>query len=193
MATQPQQVTTAGGSRQRVLVLLLAVVLLIVLAVAVARPLLFGRSDVAAPAAPPASTASPASTTSVPTTTTGSGQPLGESKDPFHPLAVAGGAATGAATAGSTPSQSSVPGSGSGTAAVPGGGSTAERKVTLNDVSSQSGTRYVKVSVDGRSYSVKEGESFAGDYRVVDIGSACATFESGTTPFTLCEGEAVLK
>jgi hypothetical protein len=187
MATQPQEVTTAGGSRQRVVVLLLAVVLLVVLAVAVARPLLFPRSEVTAPAAPPATT-TPSSSTSAPTTT-GSGQPVGSSKDPFHPLVVAGGAATDAATAGSTPSQSSVPGSGSGSAAVPGGGSTAERKVTLDDVRGDS----VKVSVDGTSYSVKEGESFAGDYRVVDIGSACATFESGTTPFTLCEGEAVLK
>ncbi len=76
---------------------------------------------------------------------------------------------------------------------MPGGGSTAERKVTLLNVFSRSGTRYAKLSVDGSSYTVKEGDSFAGDYRVVDIGSACATFESGTTPFTLCEGEAVLK
>ena len=42
-------------------------------------------------------------------------------------------------------------------------------------------------------YTVEEGERFASRYRAVDIGSECATFESGTTPFTLCEGEAVLK
>jgi len=189
MATQPEQVT-AGGSRQRVLLLVLAVVLLVVLAVAVARPLLSGRSEVAAPAAPPATTTPASSTTSVPTTTVESGQPLGSSKDPFRPLVVAGGVG---ATATTVSSQSTVPGSGGGTATVPGGGSTAERKVTLLNVFSRSGTRYAKLSVDGSSYTVKEGDSFAGDYRVVDIGSACATFESGTTPFTLCEGEAVLK
>jgi hypothetical protein len=189
MATQPQQVT-AGGSRQRVVLLVLVLVLLLVLAVAVARPLLAGRSEVAAPAAPPLTTTPASSTTSAPTTTVESGQPLGSQKDPFRPLVVAGGAG---ATASTVSSQSTVPGSGGGTATVPGGGSTAEREVTLEDVVSRSGTRYAKVSVDGSSYTVKEGESFAGDYRVVDIGSACATFESGTTPFTLCEGEAVLK
>jgi hypothetical protein len=49
------------------------------------------------------------------------------------------------------------------------------------------------VTVDGTPYSVTEGESFAGSYRAVDINSECATFESGTTSFTLCQGEAVLK
>jgi hypothetical protein len=49
------------------------------------------------------------------------------------------------------------------------------------------------VTVDGTAYTVTEGERFAEDYRAVDIGDECATFESGTTPFTLCEGEAVLK
>ena len=50
-----------------------------------------------------------------------------------------------------------------------------------------------KVTVDGTPYSVTEGESFASGYRAVDINSECASFESGTTSFTLCEGEAVLK
>jgi hypothetical protein len=50
-----------------------------------------------------------------------------------------------------------------------------------------------KVTVDGHAYTVAEGQRFASRYRAVDIGSECATFESGTTPFTLCEGEAVLK
>jgi hypothetical protein len=55
------------------------------------------------------------------------------------------------------------------------------------------GTRYAKVAVDGTSYTATEGQRFADDHRVLDIGGGCATFESGTTRFTLCEDEAVLK
>ncbi len=49
------------------------------------------------------------------------------------------------------------------------------------------------MTVDGTAYTVSEGETFATDYRATDINSECASFESGTTSFTLCEGEAVLK
>jgi hypothetical protein len=69
------------------------------------------------------------------------------------------------------------------------GGSSAERQVAL--VSITGGT--AKVTVDGTAYTVSEGESFASGYRAVDINSECASFESATTAFTLCEGEAVLK
>ena len=65
----------------------------------------------------------------------------------------------------------------------------AERQVALVGISG--GT--AKVTVDGNAYTVSEGETFATDYRATDINSECASFESGTTSFTLCEGEAVLK
>jgi hypothetical protein len=80
-------------------------------------------------------------------------------------------------------------GAGTGTASTPGGGTSTERQVAL--VSITGGT--AKVTVDGTPYRVTEGESFAGGYRAVDINSECASFESSTTDFTLCEGEAVLK
>ena len=80
-------------------------------------------------------------------------------------------------------------GAGTGTATTPGGGTSAERKLSL--VSITGGT--ARVTVDGTPYTVSEGETFASDYRATDINSECASFESGTTSFTLCEGEAVLK
>ena len=118
----------------------------------------------------------------------------GSVKDPFRPL-ISSGATAATTQSGLTPSgtgaatQSTVPGAAAGTASTPGGGATADRKVTLVNVTGGK----AKVTVDGRSYTVEEGESFASRYRAVDIGSECATFESGTTSFTLCEGEAVLK
>jgi hypothetical protein len=207
MATQPQ--VTSGGSRQPLLVAALAGVLVLVFGLLVLRPLLSGGTDEAA--TPPAVTAAaaPATTPQLinPSTTVApSGAATGSVKDPFRPLVTAGTAAAtggagvtpapGAGTAVGSPTattiaavQPTVPGAGAGTATTPGGGAAAERKVTLVNVANGK----AKVSVDGASYTVEEGESFAGDYRAVDINSQCATFESGTTPFTLCEGEAVLK
>jgi hypothetical protein len=85
----------------------------------------------------------------------------------------------------------SAAGSGAGT--VSASGATAQREVTLQKVASKSGKRSVTVSVDGTSYTAAQGDTFADDYLVVDIGSSCATFDSPSGRFTLCEGESVLK
>jgi hypothetical protein len=203
MATQPQ--VTAGGSRQRVLVAALAGVLLLLVGLLVVRPLLGGSDE--GQATPPAVTAGASPTTTTPqligpsTSVTPSDAAAGSVKDPFKPLVSAGAAAAvtdSGVTAGSAPGSvtsstvatgSTVAGAGAGTAITPGGGTSTERQVAL--VSIKGGT--AKVTVDGTAYSVTEGESFAGSYRAVDINSECASFESGTTSFTLCEGEAVLK
>jgi hypothetical protein len=188
MAIQPE--VTAGSSRQRVHVLVVAGVLLLVLVAVLVRAVLQGGTQ--------APVASPATAGAAPTTvaqligpsTSIAGPPSGTAKDPFRPVVAAGGTeATGPTTTGTT----TTLGSGGGNATVSGSGTTAERKVVLEDVYTRSGVRHVKVSVDGTSHTATEGERFAGDYRVVDIGNTCATFEVGTAPFTLCEGEAVLK
>jgi hypothetical protein len=179
MATQPQ--VTAGGARERLVVLALAGVLLVALVVLAARPLLFGASQVAAPAAPPVTTAVATTTLIPPSTSPEGSRPPGSVKDPFRPLVAAGAAGATTTTAGAT------------TTTVAGGGATGERNVNLVDVFSRSGTRYAKVTVDGSPYTVKEGQRFADDYLVVDIGSTCATFDSRSGRFTLCEDEAILK
>jgi hypothetical protein len=195
---------TASGSRQRLLLLLLAGVGAIGIALLLAGPLVLGREAVEpapAPEAPPVpSTTTPAQLIGPSTTVDAGGSgTVAATKDPFRPLVtpgVTGG--TGATAAASAPTtgptvQSTVPGAGTGTAAAPGGATAAEQKVVLLDIVTRSGARAAAVEVDGRRYTVAEGESFAGHYRAVDVGSSCATFESGTSPFTLCEGEAVLK
>jgi hypothetical protein len=179
MATQPQ--VTAGGSRQRLVALALAGVLLVALVMLVARPLLHGPSQVAAPAAPLVTTTAAATTTLIPPSTSPEGtRSPGSAKDPFHPLVAAGAAGATDTTAGAT------------TTTVA-GGATGERNVNLVDVFSRSGTHYAKVTVDGSPFTVKEGQRFAGDYLVVDIGSTCATFDGPSGRFTLCEDEAILK
>jgi hypothetical protein len=195
MATQPQ--VTTGGPRQLLLVAALAALLLLIVGVLVVRPLLGGTTD-AQGVAPPVTAASAAPTTTPqPANPSTSVVPEGEAgsvKDPFRPL-VSSGATAASTQSGLTPAgtaaatQPTVPGAAAGTASTPGGGATADRKVTLVNVAGGK----ARVTVDGRSYTVAEGQRFASGYRAVDIGSECATFESGTTPFTLCEGEAVLK
>ena len=203
MAIQPQ---AANGPRQQVLLVAgLVAVLVLIIGLLVMRPLLRGGTEpvasppAAAVAAPPATGAQliGPSTTVVP-----AGEAASAVKDPFRPLvgnetattqtglSPTPAAGTGAATATTiAAAQPTVPGAGAGSATAPGGGTSAEARVTLDSITGGS----AKVSVDGTSYTVQEGESFAGDYRAVDIGSQCASFESGDTPFTLCEGEAVLK
>ncbi|HYN16533.1 MAG TPA: hypothetical protein VEY96_00435, partial [Actinomycetes bacterium] len=191
MATQPQ--VTAGGPRQLVLVAALVAVLLLIVGLLVVRPMLGGTEEGQAP--PPAATAGAAPATTTPqligpsTSVTPSGDPGGSVKDPFRPLVSAGSVAaateSGVTADGDarsvTPSTvaatgSTVAGAGAGTATTL-GGSSAERQVAL--VSITGGT--AKVTVDGTSYTVEEGESFASGYRAVDINSECASFESGTT------------
>jgi hypothetical protein len=200
MATQPQ--VTAGGPRQLLLVAALAGLLLLIVGLLVVRPMLGGTEE---QAAPPAATAAAAPTTTTPqligpsTSVTPSEGAAGAVKDPFKALVTdepaaaatesgqtAGGEA-GAVTSSTVATGSTVAGAGAGTAAAPGGAS-AERQVALVSIT---GGR-AKVTVDGKGYTVSEGERFASTYRAVDINSECATFE-GTTSFTLCEGEAVLK
>src|SRR5215218_7309865 len=175
MATQPQ--VTAGGSRQLVLVAALVGVLLLIVGLLVVRPLLGGTDQ--SRTGPPPATAGAVPTTTLAqligpsTSVTASGEVAGSVKDPFKPLLSAGSAAAatesgvtadgGSATASTVASGSTVAGAGAGTASTPAGGSSTE------------------------------GERFAGQYRAVDINSECASFESATTAFTLCEGEAVLK
>jgi len=187
MAIQPE--VTAGGSRQRVLVLALAGVLLLVLVGLLARPLLLGGS--AAPVAPPVKAGATPTTVAqlIGPSTSVAGPTAGTAKDPFRPVVPAGGTETTGSTATTVGTTTTT----SGTATVSGSGATATREVVLEDVYSKSGKRYVKVAVDGTSYTATEGQTFADDYRVVDIGGTCAVFESGTARFTLCEGEAILK
>jgi hypothetical protein len=197
MAIQPQ--VTTGGSRQRVLVLALAGVVLLVLVGVLVRSLLLGGTQ-APPAAPPVT----AGLTPTPTTVTRligpstsvAGPTAGTTKDPFRPVVGTGGTETTGSTGttitnGTTTTTTLGSSGGSGTTSA--SGTTAERKVVLEDVYTGPGPRHVRVSVDGTSHTATTGERFAGDYRVVDIGNTCATFESGTAPFTLCQGEAVLK
>lgn len=125
------------------------------------------------------------------------------SRDPFAQLVAgsvegdAGSPSPGGVppvTGGPTPSSSPSPsGSGSG-----GGGSrsgsSAEvggTEIKLIDVYDEA-TRAV-VTVNGRSYDVEEGETFAERFRLLDLTDDCGTFLFGDSRFVLCEGDEIRK
>jgi hypothetical protein len=45
----------------------------------------------------------------------------------------------------------------------------------------------VQVSVDGQTYTVEPGESFAGNFELVSVSGGCANFLFGDQSFTLCQ------
>jgi hypothetical protein len=106
-------------------------------------------------------------------------------RDPFLPLVVAtegtGGRGTTAAQVEGVeePPPDAEQNAGNGASTTVGG-----HDVTLINISG--GT--VQVEVDGQTYTVTDGERFAGNFRLTDIQGNCATFTHGDEPFTLCEG-----
>ena len=99
-------------------------------------------------------------------------------KDPFRPLVVAGGVTP-------APSPGSSPGST--------GGASGSQRVTLVAISGSGASRTATVEVNSTEYQVKDGDTFAGSYRVKDLTANCGTFVFGDETFTLCVGQEVLK
>jgi hypothetical protein len=59
--------------------------------------------------------------------------------------------------------------------------------VTLIDIFTRNGVEMAQVQVDSTGYVVREGETFAVNYRLVSISGNCASFVNGSNQFVLCE------
>jgi hypothetical protein len=62
------------------------------------------------------------------------------------------------------------------------------RTVVVIDVFTQDGQEMVQVEVDGETFTVSEGDTFAKNFETVSIEGECATFLFGDETFTTCEG-----
>jgi len=149
-------------------------------------------------AAPPAvSTGGPTPTPTVsPTPTPRETLPpvvLAGSRDPFSiPPALQTGAPPPSGSVGPPPTGTGTPpptgtGTPSPTPTTPGGGQSTTvggHTVVLLDIF-QGGTK-AQVEVDGTVFTVSEGETFDGNFRLVSISGSCARFVFGDEGFTLC-------
>jgi hypothetical protein len=93
---------------------------------------------------------------------------------------------TGSTTAPGTSTDTTPPATGS---PNPSAGTT----VALIDVFDQGGVTMARVQVGSIVYTVAAGQTFAVSYKVVSISGTCGQFLYGDSPFSLCEGEQVIK
>jgi hypothetical protein len=93
---------------------------------------------------------------------------------------------SGSSTQAGTPTDTTPPATGS---PQPSAGTT----VALIDVFDQGGVTMARVQVGSTVYTVAAGQTFATSYKVVSISGTCGQFLYGDSPFSLCEGEQVIK
>lgn len=82
-------------------------------------------------------------------------------------------------------------GTGTGTSTSP----TSGQPVELEDVYATGSQTYASIEVDDSLYQVTTGQTFAGNYSVLDLSlaSQCGDFSHGGVPFHVCKGQEVLK
>jgi hypothetical protein len=100
-------------------------------------------------------------------------------KDPFDPLISTSSQAGGRAAGATTKSSRGRAGIG-------------ERKVLLVASTSRRGGS-AEVRVDGTSYTVARGETFADHFKLLAASGDCVAMLFGDQEFTLCEGDEILK
>lgn len=100
-------------------------------------------------------------------------------KDPFDPLTSASEGAGGRAA-------------GTSSKAAAGQAGVGERKVVLVAATYRRGGG-AEVQVDGVSYEVSRGETFADHFKLLAASGECVAMLFGDQEFTLCEGDEILK
>jgi hypothetical protein len=112
-----------------------------------------------------------------------------------NPFSIPPGLASASATSTSTSSSSGSPSSTvtstiTSTPSAPSGGSSHTtqdgKTVVLIDTFKRNGVEKAQISVDSTTYTVEEGETFAGTFEVRSINGDCATIDHGDESFTLC-------
>lgn len=184
---QDQQTPATGGARQRALIVLL----LIVAVVALLFTMLMGGEEdpddgTATPRPRPTATRSPSPEPDDDIPPESSTDFSG--RDPFQPLVTA----IEPGTPGVEPTETPT-GTVGGTDGDGDGAPDEVRRVGLLDVFTEDGERVATVDVDGDQYTVREGETFAESFRLLDLTRDCGTFVFGDERFTLCIGQEVNK
>jgi hypothetical protein len=110
-----------------------------------------------------------------------------------NPFAIPSGLSTVTTSPSGSPSGTGSPSptqSPTGSPTAPGGGSSHTtqdgRTVVLVDTFIRNGVEKAQVTVGSTTYTVEEGEQFAGSFEIRSIDGDCATIDHGDESFTLC-------
>lgn len=127
---------------------------------------------------------------------------VAQPRDPFEPLIVPPStttvpdddtsSTTGGATTTTTPGATTSSSAG-GTTSTTTGDQPDGKRVTLLEVRQETGGRVAVVEVDGQTYTVGVGDTFAGDFKVVSLSDNGGVFTYGDSAFTLAVGQSIVK
>lgn len=135
-----------------------------------------------------------------------SGFQVSQPRDPFEPLIVSGGGPTttlddeSTSTTTGDGSTTTTTGDGSTTTTTAGSTTTTTAgdspdgiRVVLFEVRDESGSLVAVVEVDGETYTVGIGDTFAVSFKVVSLTESGGVFTFGDSAFTLAVGQSILK
>jgi hypothetical protein len=128
---------------------------------------------------------------------------VAQPRDPFAPLitvptsTTVPGEATSTTGGGGTTSTTG----GGGTTTTTGGGSTTSttsdtptgQRVTLVEIRDQGGVMTAVLTVDGETFTVGVGDTFATDFKVVSLSAGSGVFMYKDSVFTLAVGQSIIK
>ncbi len=138
---------------------------------------------------------------------------VAQPRDPFAPLitsptstTVPGESTTTTGDGGSTTttgggSTTSTTGGGSTTTTTTSGGSTTSttainptgKRVSLLEIRDESGVKKAVLTVDGQTYTVGVGDTFATDFKVISLSTNSGVFMYRDSVFTLAVGQSIIK
>jgi len=126
-------------------------------------------------------------------------------RDPFAPLVTAP-TDTAPETSSTTGGETTTTGGGTtttggGTTSTTSGGTTTTtspdtptgKRVTLLEIREEGGVREAVLTVDGQTYTVRVGDTFAEDFKVISLGTSSGVFMYRDSVFTLAVGQSIIK
>lgn len=132
---------------------------------------------------------------------------VAQPRDPFAPLittptsSTVPGESTTTTGTGSTTSTTGGGSTTSSTTTTTGGGSTTSttsdtpvgKRVSLLEIRDQGGVKKAVLTVDGQTYTVGVGDTFATDFKVISLATSSGVFMYRDSVFTLAVGQSIIK
>ena len=130
---------------------------------------------------------------------------VAQPRDPFAPLVTSPTSTTVPGETTTTGGSTTTTGGGStttsSTTTTTGGGSTTSttgvnptgKRVSLLEIRDESGVKKAVLTVDGQTYTVGVGDTFATDFKVISLSTSSGVFMYRDSVFTLAVGQSIIK